>query len=253
MDPNRKPDRILSDWDALANRAQPPTVAPRRHRSLAGIGASVGLLGAGVLAAALIVAVVALGGRITPSVGGPAPSLATASQVAVASTPPTASPTSSPSTPSRPATPPPTSAPVESSAPATSSCRPDTLSARITMWEGAAGSRIATIAVRNGGPAACDLVEPTSLALVDGAGRSLIRGTGPAASSPIRLAAGATASTLVETSNYCGAPPKAPVTVRFDLDGHELTATAPSSTDATVPPCNGATVPASIQMQPWSR
>ncbi len=255
MDPNRKSDRILSEWDAIVHRAQRPATAPRPRRSLAGLGAAVGLAGAGVLAAALVVAVVALGGRISSNVGS-SPSAPGSSQVAVASVVPSASASPSPASSSPAATPQPTPTkkPVESTAPpATPVCSAAGLTARITAWEGAAGSRIATISVKNTGASACDLVEPTSLALVDGTGKVRISGPGPAASSPIRLAAGGGATTLVDVSNDCGPAPKAPVTVRFDLGGHQLTAAPLSPTDTTVPPCNGATVPGSIQMQPWSR
>jgi hypothetical protein len=254
MDPNRKSDRILSEWDAIVHRAQRPARAPRPRRSLAGLGAAFGLAGAGVLAAALIVAVLALGGRISSSVGS-SPSEPTSSQVAVASVPPTPSPTPSAvaASPVVTPTPAPTRKPVETTPPpATSVCAPDVLTARITAWEGAAGSRIGDISVKNIGAVACDLPEPKSLALVDGANRTLISGVGPDGSAT-HLAAGETVTTLVDASNYCGAAPAAPVTVRFDLAGHDLKADPVSPTDATVPPCNGATVAASIQMQPWSR
>ena len=68
------------------------------------------------------------------------------------------------------------------------------------------------------------------------------------------IAERATVTTLVDVSNYCGTPPTPPVRITFDLgaDGR-LSATPPTPTDDTVPPCNGPTVAASIQMQPWSR
>jgi len=257
MDPNRKSDRILSEWDAIAHRAQRPATAPRPRRTLAGLGGALGLVGAGVLAAALLVAVVALGGRISSNVGS-SPGVPTSSQVAVASAPPTASPSAEPSTsePSPSVTTPaptPTSKPVEStSPPAIPACSPDTLAARITTWEGAAGSRIATVSVTNTGSGTCAMPQPTSLALIDGADKSLVTGVGPT-SSAMQVAAGAAVTTLVDVSNYCGGTPTAPVTIRFDLAGRDVTAQPLSATDTTVPPCNGATVPASIQMQPWSR
>jgi Protein of unknown function (DUF4232) len=251
MDPNRKPDRIISEWDAIVGRAQRPARAPRPRRSLAGLGAAFGLAGAGVLAAALIVAVLALGGRISSSVGS-SPSAPTASQVAVASVPPTPTPSPVAASPAVTPSPAPTRKPVESTPPpATPVCAPDVLTARITAWEGAAGSRIADISVTNHGSVGCELPEPKTLALIDGANKTLMSGVGPAGSA-IHLAAGETVTTLVDASNYCGATPSAPVTVRFDVAGHDLKADPVSPTDATVPPCNGATVAASIQMQPWS-
>ena len=63
MDPNRKTDRILDEWDAVARMARRPVRAPRR-RGLAGLGSTLGLVGAALVAAALVVAVGWLGGRI---------------------------------------------------------------------------------------------------------------------------------------------------------------------------------------------
>jgi hypothetical protein len=88
---------------------------------------------------------------------------------------------------------------------------------------------------------------------VDGHGTILIDGAAPGTASALTMAPGGTLKTLVVTSNYCGPAPKAPVTVAFVLTGGgRVVATPFSPTDATVPPCNGATVPGSITMHPWA-
>ena len=254
MDPNRKSDRILSEWDAIVHRAQRPARAARPRRSLAGLGAAFGLAGAGVLAAALIVAVLALGGRISSSVGS-SPSEPTSSQIAIVSVPPTPSPTPSAvaASPAATATPAPTPKPVESTPPPVVACTDSHLRATIESWEGAAGSRIGNVTVTNTGAAECILREPVGLDLIDGSDHKLMSGPGPAGPE-VTLAGGASATTLVETSNYCDPAPTPPVRIVFNLGGGRFLNAPPASpNDATVPPCNGATVPPSIQMQPWSR
>ena len=126
------------------------------------------------------------------------------------------------------------------------------LAARITAWEGAAGSRIGNVTVTNTSPTPCRLPATPSRALFDGSGTVLIEGR-KTGTGTIRLAAGASVTTLVAASNYCGPQPTPPVRIDFELPTGSLLAAPPSPTDATVPPCNGATVPASIEMQPWSR
>jgi Protein of unknown function (DUF4232) len=246
MDPNRKTDRILSEWDALAHTARRPATAPRRRGALAGLGSALGLAGAGVLAAALVVAVAWLGGRISPSVGALPPASATTAPIVGASVAPSAKPAATASPSKRPAA---TATPVTEAG-----CTRDELTARITAWEGAAGSRIADVTVRNTSSSACRLPAAPPLQLVDGSGRVLIDGGHSASTGTIQLAAAATVTTLVDVSNYCGAPATPPVRITFDLGASgRLVATPPTPTDDTVPPCNGSTVAASIQMQPWSR
>ena len=253
MDPNRTTDRILDDWDAVASTARPPSAAPRRRGSVGGLGSSLGLVAAGALAAALVVGVVALGGRISPGVGAVTPP-PVASEAAVASVPgatPTATerPTAS-AAPHAPATPPPTARPTPTPVLA---CVSSHLRATITAWEGAAGSRIADVTVTNTGPGTCALPEPVGLDLIDGKGAKLMSGPGPSGPATA-LPAGSSATTLVEASNYCGPDPAPPVRIVFNLGhGEFVTASPASPTDATVPPCNGSTVQPSIQMQPWSR
>ena len=249
MDPNRKSDRILSNWDAVAQMARRPAAAPRRRRPVAGLGSGLGLAGAGLLAAGLVVAV-ALGGRITPDVGSvPSVSPTTTPSSVAPSHAPSASHAPSPSrAPSASHLPPAASSPVAQE----DTCSVDALAARITAWEGAAGSRIADVTVTNTSATACRLPATPSLALVDGSGTVLIEGH-KTASGTIRLGAATSVTTLVAVSNYCGPRPAPPVRIAFELPTGSLLAAPPSPTDATVPPCNGATVPASIEMQPWSR
>jgi len=238
MDPNRTTDRILDEWDAVASTARPPKAAPRRRASMAGLASGLGLAGAGVLAAGLVVGVIWLGGRITPGVGAsgsPAPSTA-----------PSPDPGSSPLT----------AESVAPGLPATcaSAQAAGTLDARITAWEGAAGSRIATVTIKNTGTAGCRIGSSPSAQLVDAHGRILVAGPdGPRTASAGLVAPGASFTTLVEISNVCGAEPAFPLHLTFVEDAPETIVAAPlSATDTTVPPCNGPTVPATLQTQPWT-
>ncbi len=121
------------------------------------------------------------------------------------------------------------------------------------MWEGAAGSRIATVELTNGGPR-CTLATMDRPQLVDGQGSVLIDGSDPTTSSTVTVNRGEKLTTLVNASNYCGGPPPAPVTIDFvQSDGRKIKAAPLSPDDATVPPCNGAGAPAHIEMRPWSR
>ena len=245
MDSNHKTDRILDEWDSVTATARRPASAPRR-RGAGGLWSSLGLAASGLLAAGIVVAVVWLGGHTT-GVGDatPGPSLG-ASPVASA---PVVAASSSPAPTTAP-TPAPTQAP-----PAIAACDPSALAARVTSWEGAAGSRIANVTATNTGSDTCTLTEMARPMLVDGRGAVLAQGrldTNPG--STIELRPGASLTTQVLVSNVCGAPPVPPVTIAFDLGGdRRLVAEPVSPTDATVPPCNGPGMPAEIQMHAWSR
>lgn len=205
-------------------------------RGIAGIAITLGLG-----AAALFFLVL----RPTPAaiVGGqasPSPSVA-------ASPTPSASPAS---TPSPDATTGPTPA-----APAIGSCDPAHLVARITLWEGAAGHRIARIELANAASGPCIVQAMAKPQLVDGNGSVLIDGAAPTAPDPfLTVDPGGILQTLVQDGNYCGPAPVAPVSVAFILaDGRRIVATPLSPTDATVPPCNGGSGSAGdISMQPWA-
>ncbi len=133
-------------------------------------------------------------------------------------------------------------------------CDNATLEARITMWEGAAGHRIAHVELTNTGLEACVVQATLRPQLVDGNRSILIDGAAPAGSDPLlTLAPSKTLKTLVQDGNYCGPAPVAPVSVAFVLaDGSHVLAAPVSPTDATVPPCLGSGSKADIEMQPWA-
>jgi len=133
-------------------------------------------------------------------------------------------------------------------------CDNATLAARITLWEGAAGHRIAHVELTNTGSSACVVRATLRPQLVDGNRSVLIDGAAPAGSDPLlTLAPGKTLKTLVQDGNYCGPAPVAPVSVAFVLaDGSYVLAAPVSPTDATVPPCLGSGSKADIEMQPWA-
>jgi hypothetical protein len=140
---------------------------------------------------------------------------------------------------------------------ATPACSGSSLSARITRWEGAAGSRIATVRLYNTSFVPCYVRNFPQVRIVSATGHTLI--AGHAASTT-----GAThtiqplhyLSTLVSDSNYCGGSFTAPVTLMFRLaSGHGHVVAIPLSTTDTsgVPPCNGAPGSAGhISMHAWS-
>jgi hypothetical protein len=180
--------------------------------------------------------------RPTPGgVGSEASPSASASAAIVA--PPTAieSPAATASTPAPAAT-------------AVAPCGLANLEARITLWEGAAGHRIAHVELTNTGFDACVIQAKARPQLVDGNRSVLIDGTSPAAPDPfLTVDAGGVLKTLVQDGNYCGPAPVAPVSVAFVLaDGSHVLATPFSPTDATVPPCLGSGSKADIEMQPWA-
>ncbi len=250
MDPSR-PDRILEEWNAVADGARRPSTPPRRVTIRAG-SAGLSLAGVGVVAVVLLATAVWLGRPGSTGPGGVVPS-GSPSATIVETPAPSASPAPTP-TPSPTPAPTPTVAPTPTATPTIGACAPAALAAKITLWEGAAGSRIADIEVTNSGRDTCTVEKLERPQLIDGAGRVLIDGTAPTSGAVIELAPGGRATTLVEASNYCGAAPVPPVQVAFVLrDGKRFIAAPPTPTDATVPPCNGPGQPAVIGMQPWAR
>jgi hypothetical protein len=245
MDSNHKTDRILAEWDSVTATARRPAAAPRR-RGAAGLLTGLGLAASGLLAAAIAVAVIWLGGHTTGVGVDPSTSPSPSAPIVAPSTPVVA-PSEPVVVPSEP--------PVASAAPTVAPCDPADLAARVTSWEGAAGSRIGNVALTNDGGTACTVTSMARPMLIDGRGAVLAQGrldTNPGATIEIRPGAGLTTSVLV--SNVCGAAPVPPVTIAFDLGGdRRLVASPLSPTDATVPPCNGPGMPAEIQMQPWAR
>ena len=137
-------------------------------------------------------------------------------------------------------------------------CTPAVLAARITSWQGAAGHRIADVAMTNTGSVPCETKFVDRPELVGGDGTVLIEGAAaPASLDVLGLAAGETVTTLVQDGNYCGATPVAPVTVAFVLSNGagRVVATPVTPTDVEgIPPCNGAPGSAgTVEMHPWGR
>jgi hypothetical protein len=157
-------------------------------------------------------------------------------------------------TPSAPSTSP--AAVVVTPEPTVGPCEPTDVAARITSWDGAAGQRIATVELANQGTRACLLEARAHPRLVAGDGEVLIDGRDPATTTVLTLEPGARATTLVSAGNYCRArtqpDPRPPVSVAFfRVVGPLIVAVAASPSDATLPPCNGPTEPATIDMHPW--
>jgi uncharacterized protein DUF4232 len=225
MEPTRV-DKTLEEWKSVASEARRPAAPPRRSAVRSGVSTST-LAGASLAVAALVIAFLWVGG------GGPNGSVGGSPSIRP-------DPTTTPASPTPSAT--------------MGLCDPANLSARITMWEGAAGHRIAHVDLTNVGSDACILPTVARPQLVDGGGSILIDGASPSTSEPLILAPGDVVTTLVQDGNYCGPAPDAPVTVAFDLgDGTRIVAAPFSPTDATVPPCLGSGSPATIEMQPWTR
>ncbi len=132
-------------------------------------------------------------------------------------------------------------------------CVAGQLNGEITGWQGAAGHRIAVINLHNDGPNDCRLPELLRPALVDTDGHALIVGAPVSDTRTFTFQVGNAASTQVDTVNYCGAEPTAPLTIRFYLpDQTSIELSVKLDVPATLdpPPCNGPNVPASIEMQP---
>ncbi len=259
MEPKSKSDRILEEWNAVSETARRPVQAPhgspdRSH------GSVFGLIGAGLLAAALVVAVAWLGGRTSTGVGAsPSPSSSDAAVVESASPSeaPSASPEPSPSVEPSPSAEPsatPTPTPTPTPVPTIGPCAATDLSARITSWEGAAGNRIAIVTMTNRGSATCTMLAATIPQLVDGRGTVLAQGTGKPGGHELTLKPGDVLNSQVDVTNVCKAPVVAPVTIAYDLGGGvRVVSKAQSPTDTTVPPCNGPGQPADISQHPWAR
>lgn len=229
-------------------------VAARRRRSIlsrilapaSGV-ARLGWIAVGALLVVAAVAGIGLAGRQAPLIVAVAPTPTPTSQpTPVAPTP--ASPTATPA--SLPTVPPATQTP------AVGACYSTELAAAITSWNGAAGSRVATVEVTNKGSSACAFPTHTQPQLVDANGAVLIQGPAVTSSASLTVAPGGHLTTLVEDSNYCGPTPVAPVTLAFIFpDGTRIVA-APDARKGDVdgvPPCMGSTQPATIQMQAWQR
>ncbi len=232
MDRSRA-SRILDEWTAVANEARRPAAPPRPVVVRSGLSGAT-LAGATLAAIVIAVAVLWLGGRGPNGSVGSDPSISPVPTATTAATP--------------------TSTPTPSAVPTVGPCDPAKLAARITLWEGAAGHRIANVELRNAASVPCTVSAMAKPQLVDGRGAVLIDGSTPPTSGLLTVAPGGVLKTLVQDGNYCGPAPVAPVSVAFVLrDGGTVVANPLTPTDATLPPCNGAPGSAgTIEMQPWA-
>ena len=203
------------------------------------------LTGATLVIVAVAVAAIVLGRPGPSSTVGSSPSTAAASPAPSAPAP------SAPASVTAVVSPPATAAPT--ARPTIGPCDPASLTARIKSWEGAAGSRIATVELTNRGTASCVLDALDRPQLLGGDGSVRIDGQSPATTDQLTLKAGAVVTTLVEASNDCKPAPVPPITLAFVFaDGQRLVAEPLSPTDTTDPPCNGAGSPGTIDMHPWA-
>ena len=237
-------DRIVEEWSTVASRARRPDAAPRGVMIRSGLPGAT-LTGAAVVIAAVVIAAILIGRPGPGVIAGSSPSAtanSTESATASLSSKPTEAATSSP-----PATASATATPVER-------CDPANLSARITLWEGAAGQRIGHVELKNVGKAACRLETLARPQLVDGRRAVIIDGTTPAAPGLLTVAPGAVVVTLVAAGNDCRPAPIPPVSIAFVLsDGRRLVAAPVGPADATVPPCLGGPGSAgTIDMHSWA-
>jgi hypothetical protein len=223
-------DRAVVPIDPVAIVAA--ASATRRSMGLfSGLGGRLGVLGAG---AALVL--VAIGGAI--GIGA----LTAPSPTPIATQAANANQTSD-ATPAAVATDPPLCIAVD-------------LDGRIVRWEGAAGSRIATVELRSTAAGDCSLPSDPTLALLDADGVPLIVGaTEPwhAAISP-----GGVLHSMVRVGNYCGSEGRDPVMIHVEAtfaDGKDSLSLFPTAGGLSgVPPCNGpAGSNGDIEMQPWQQ
>lgn len=174
---------------------------------------------------------------------------ASPSDVPSPSATPTPSPTTSP-------TPKPTTATVPV-------CTSTMLTAKVTGWQGAMGSQIATVKLTNAASATCKLRGTPRLQLVDAGGHILIDSkTQGAAGLPHVSSGDATwtlapngwVTTMVQVSNYCGSTtPVMPTTVAFYLPSNGGRLVAAAGSGGSVPPCYGNPGdPGSIAMNGWA-
>ncbi len=179
-----------------------------------------------------------------PSSGNPAGGSSAEASSAAAS--PSASPALKP---------PPSPAPV---------CGSANLTARVTGWEGAMGSQIATVLVTNSSATACLLRGTPGLQLVDAAGHILIDSKALGASGLPHVSPGDTLwtmghlgslSTMVQVSNYCGATtPVLPTTIALILPSNGGRIVAAANAAGGAPACLGSPGEAGvIAMNGWAK
>jgi hypothetical protein len=136
--------------------------------------------------------------------------------------------------------------------------------AKVTGWEGAMGSQIATVLLTNKSSSTCQLRGTPRLQLLDKAGHVLIDSKTAGASGlphvapgdkTFKLAPSSSVTTMVQVSNYCGATnPVLPTTIAFYLPNATGRLVAAADSGGGVPPCNGSPgSDGSIQMNGWAK
>jgi hypothetical protein len=251
--PRDRVSRLLDEFSAVTNAAPRPE-SPARRMIMRNRFPVATLTGATLVIVVVAVAAFAIGraGPIadvgaSPSASSPTSAMASPLPSVPASPAPSVSASSTPTArPSAPA--------VPTATPTVGPCRAASLAARITLWEGAAGSRIAHVELKNTGTTSCRLETLDRPQLVAGDGSVRIDGTNPATTDRLTVAPGELLTTLVSVSNDCKPSPVPPISVAFVFgDGQRLVAKPVSPTDTETPPCNGAGSPAMIDMHPWAR
>jgi hypothetical protein len=185
----------------------------RGLRSIIGAG-----LGTVAVATAAVVVAVALSGPPPAATTGPGVPGASA---AASAAPGTVAPSASPS-------------------PVVTACEPADLAATAGEWGAAAGSRGVTVTVTNTSAVACLLSGYPGARLTNATG-SLADAAGKPGNSPaLRVAAGASVTTVVVWSNWCGSAPAGPIAITLDLPSGQVAVTPdPAHGDVLVPPCMG--------------
>jgi len=223
-----------------------------------------------VIGVAALLAVAGCGGNATPSsdvsttqlpsssaVAAVSPSTGSVAPSADASAP--ASPDVSASMPAPTPTPSPTPKPTAKPVP---TCTNANLTARVTGWEGAMGSQIATVKVTNTSSTSCRLKGTPRLQLVDAAGHILIDSKTLGASGLPHVSPGdklwtmghlGWVTTMVQVQNYCGSvTPVDPTTIALYLPSNGGRIVAAAGSGGGVPGCLGNPGDTgSIQMNGW--
>jgi hypothetical protein len=237
--PKDRVSHLLDEFSAVTSAAPRP-VSPARRLTMRNRMPVATLTGATLVIVAVAVAAIVLGRPGSSPTVGSSPSTPTATPAP--SAPASVTAVASPSTTA-----------VPSARPTVGPCDPASLAARIKSWEGAAGSRIATVELTNRGTTSCLLETVDRPQLIGGDGSVRIDGKSPATTDHLTLKAGAVVTTLVEASNDCKPAAVPPISLAFVFaDGGRLVAEPVSPTDTTDPPCNGAGSPGTIDMHPWA-
>jgi len=221
----------------------------------------------GLMAALLVAA--GCGSNATPSSEVSVTQLPSSSAIAAVS--PSASGSASASAESSPAaatptpalTPSPTPKPTPKPTPvAIPTCTSANLTAKVTGWEGAMGSQIATVKVTNSAATKCRLRGTPRLQLVDAGGHILIDSKSMGASGLPHVSPGdklwtmghlGWVTTMVQVANYCGSVTAVlPTTIALYLPSNGGRIVAVANSSGGVPGCLGAPGDSgSIQMNGW--